>query len=91
MVQKFDPKNATDQADAASSGDVTSEQVSPYEGAQFVPMPAGGLRALAGELFPADRDNPDAMKQHVSDLLVLNAATLRNEDSYTVGTQVRIA
>lgn len=91
---KFDPNAATDQASENDAPEATDEQDQStqhrYTGAQYVPMPAGGLRALAGELFPDDRDNPEAMNQHVSDLLVLNSDTLRNEDSFTAGQLVRI-
>lgn len=92
---KFDPNAATDQAasenDAPESTDQEEATPHKYTGAQYVPMPPGGLRALAAELYPDDRDTPDAMKQHVADLLQLNADALRTEESYTVGTQVRIA
>lgn len=94
----FDPTAATDQAsgnDAPETTEATDQEeqatTHKYTGAQYVPMPPGGLRALAGELFPDDRDNPESMNQHVSDLLVLNRDTLRTEESYTAGQQVRIS
>ncbi|SRR5581483_11636197 len=89
----FDPTAATDQASGNDAPETDSEQPTThrYTGAQYVPMPPGGLRALAGELFPDDRDNPEAMNQHVSDLLMLNQDTLRTEESYTAGQQVRIS
>lgn len=102
-AKNFDPKSPNDQTDQASeqTDQTTSEQTSEQTAGPdvndhpsvraYVPMPAGGLRALAAQLFPDDRDHPEQMKQHLTDLLVLNSDSLRNEDSYTVGQQVRIS
>lgn len=57
---------------------------------KFVPMPAGGLSALADTLFPDDINNQDAMDEHLFDLLTLNRDTLRDDTSYIVGQMVRV-
>lgn len=60
------------------------------ENASFVPLPAGGLAALADSLFPGDKDNEEAMHEHVIDLFIRNRDILRDGESSTVGTMVRI-
>lgn len=88
----FDPKATTDQASSNDAPGTQEQEQAPVALAdqKYVDMPPGGLRVLAGMLYPDDRDTPDAMMQHVADLLALNSDRLRNQDSYTVGTQVRI-
>lgn len=58
--------------------------------AKFVPLPAGGVAALADSLYPDDKDNQDAMDQHVFDILVANRDVIRDDVGSTVGTMVRI-
>lgn len=58
--------------------------------AKFVPLPAGGIAALADHLYPGDRGNIEAMAGHVFDLLTLNRDIVRDDTSSTVGTIVRI-
>lgn len=58
--------------------------------ARVAPMPAGGLHALAAQLYPDDVDNQDAMDGHVFDLLTLNRDTLRDDTSHIVGQIVRV-
>lgn len=87
----FDPKAASDQASEGDAPGVVEQAPVGLADKKFVDMPAGGLRALAAELYPDDRDNPTAMKAHVAELLALNSDRLRDEDSYTVGIQVRIS
>ena len=57
---------------------------------RHVPMPAGGLSALADSLWPDDVDNQDAMDQHLFDLMTLNRDTLRDDTSHSVGQMVRV-
>ena len=58
--------------------------------ARWVPMPPGGLHALASTLYPQDIDNVDAFDAHLFDLLTLNRDTLRNDTDHVVGQFVRI-
>jgi hypothetical protein len=58
--------------------------------AKWQPMPAGGIAALADSLFPEDRDNPEAMHEHVFDLMLLNNDLIRDDTSHSVGQQVRV-
>jgi hypothetical protein len=58
--------------------------------ANHVPMPPGGLHALAETMFPDDIGNADAMDGHLQDLLNLNRDTLRDDTSYVVGQHVRV-
>jgi len=58
--------------------------------AVYVPMPSGGIAALAENLFPDDFRNQDAMDRHIYDLMTMNRDRLRDDSGYTVGTQVRI-
>lgn len=60
------------------------------QGAKFAPMPAGGLHALASQLFPDDVNDQEAMDNHIFDLLTLNRDTLRDESAFTAGQNVRI-
>lgn len=59
--------------------------------ARYVPMPPGGLAALAEELFPEDYGNHEKMAGHLHDLLIMNRATLRDDTSHQVGALVRIS
>lgn len=88
-MAEFDPTKETNQGSENDAPGAEQEQEQAQPIGEYVDMPAGGLRALAAQLFPGEVDNPDAMKQHVSDLLVLNSDRLRNEDTWTIGTQVR--
>ena len=65
-------------------------QIGPLTEAQFVPMPTGGIRALAIQLWPDDRNNPDAFNQHVADLLMMNRDMVRDEYAHPVNAWVRI-
>lgn len=58
--------------------------------ARVTVMPAGGLLALAEQLFPDDLDNQDAMDGHLQDLLNLNRDSLRDDTAYFPGQVVRI-
>jgi hypothetical protein len=60
------------------------------DAARWVPLPAGGIAALADSLFPEDLDNPEAMHEHIFDLMNLNSDILRNDTSHSVGQMVRI-
>jgi hypothetical protein len=65
-------------------------QVPTQPSTTLVQMPALGLRGLALELYPEDRDDQAKMQQHIQDLFALNADRLRNEDVHIVGQLVKI-
>lgn len=58
--------------------------------AKWVPLPAGGIAALADTLFPDDLEDQDAMDTHILDLMLLNNDLIRNDTSHTVGQMVRV-
>lgn len=58
--------------------------------AKWVPLPAGGIAALADSLWPGDSEDQDAMDNHIFDLMLLNNDLIRNDTSHTVGQMVRI-
>lgn len=58
--------------------------------ARFVPMPPGGVSALVETLYFDEKDDQEAMDNHLHDILLLNRDTLRDETSYQVGQMVRI-
>ena len=58
--------------------------------ARWVPIPPGGLHALASTLFPDDIDKQDAFDAHLFDLMTLNRDILRNDTDHTVGQFVRV-
>ena len=58
--------------------------------ARVVPMPAGGIHALASLLWPDDVGNQDAFDAHIYDLLTLNRDIIRDDTSHPVNAMVRI-
>ena len=58
--------------------------------ASWVPLPAGGIAALADSLWPEDVNDQEAMDTHIFDLMLLNNDLIRNDTSHTVGQMVRV-
>lgn len=58
--------------------------------ARYVPMPAGGMQALAELLHPDDINDQEKMDNHIFDLLTLNRGIVTNDTMHTVGQMVRV-
>lgn len=58
--------------------------------AQYLPLPTGGMRALAIQLYPDDRQDTEKMQQHVQALFLMNRDVVRDVDSHQVGAFVRV-
>ena len=58
--------------------------------ARWVPMPPGGLHALASTLYPDDINNQESFDAHLFDLMTLNRDIVRDDTASTVGQFVRV-
>jgi hypothetical protein len=58
--------------------------------ARLMPMPSGGVHALAHQLYPDDVEDQEKMDNHIYDIMTLNRDTLRDDTSYPANAVVRV-